>query len=161
MPSPIGRVRGVADGRGDGTGNGVSAYQPRTNAGTCAEQHGHRCPRHHRHCPGGEDADGGHLRHFGHRWATNVSYNYQWIRNDGTSDTDIQNATGSNYTLVDVDEGKTIKVRVSFTDDAGNGESLTSQATVSVAARPNSPATGAPTISGTAQVGETAPSGHA
>ena len=92
---------------------------------------------------------------------TNVSYNYQWIRNDGTSDTDIQNATGSNYTLVDVDEGKTIKVRVSFTDDAGNGESLTSQATVSVAARPNSPATGAPTISGTAQVGETAPSGHA
>ena len=41
---------------------------------------------------------------------TGVSYSYQWIRNDGTSDTDIQNATGSSYPLVDVDEGQTIKV---------------------------------------------------
>ena len=32
---------------------------------------------------------------------------------------------------------------------------MTSAATVAVAARPNRPATGAPTISGTAQVGET------
>ena len=34
---------------------------------------------------------------------TNVSYSYQWIRNDGSTDTDIQGATGSSYTLVDVD----------------------------------------------------------
>ena len=86
---------------------------------------------------------------------TNVSYSYQWIRNDGATDADIQDATGSSYSLVDADEGKTIKVKVSFTDDAGSDEALTSAATVSVAARPNSPATGAPTISGTAQVGET------
>ena len=86
---------------------------------------------------------------------TNVSYSYQWISNDGTSDTDIAVATDSSYTLVDADEGKTIKVRVTFTDDAGNGESLTCTATISVAARPNTPATGAPTIDGTAQVGET------
>ena len=85
----------------------------------------------------------------------NVSYSYQWIRNDGSSDTDITDATGSTYTLVDADEGKTIKVEVSFTDDAGNGESLTSEATAEVAARPNTPATGTPTISGTAKVGET------
>ena len=86
---------------------------------------------------------------------TNVSYSYQWIRNDGTSDSDISGATSSTYTLVDSDEGQTIKVRVSFTDDAGNEETLTSAATASVEARPNTPATGAPTISGTAQVGET------
>ena len=86
---------------------------------------------------------------------TNVSYSYQWIRNDGTSDTDITGATSSSYTLVANDEGNTIKVRVSFTDDEDNDETLTSAATSSVAAKPNSAATGAPTITGTAQVGET------
>ena len=86
---------------------------------------------------------------------TNVSFSYQWVRNDGSADTDIQDATGSTYTLVATDEGKTIKVKVTFTDDAGHGETLTSAATAAVAAAPNSPATGAPSISGTAQVGET------
>ena len=84
-----------------------------------------------------------------------VSYSYQWIRNDGTNDSDISGATSSTYALVDADEGKTIKVKVSFTDDAGNDESLTSAATGTVAARPNRAATGAPTITGTAQVGQT------
>ena len=84
-----------------------------------------------------------------------ATFTYQWIRNDGGQDADIQDATSSTYTLVDADEGKTIRVRVPFTDDAGNGESLTSAATNPVEAKPNSPATGAPTISGTARVGET------
>ncbi len=86
---------------------------------------------------------------------TNVSYSYQWIRNDGTNDADIGGQTGSTYTLTDEDVGKTIKVKVSFTDDAGNEETLTSAATAAVAARPNTPATGLPTISGTAQAGKT------
>ena len=86
---------------------------------------------------------------------TNVAYSYQWVRNDGSSDTDIGNATGGTYALVDADEGQAIKVKVSFTDDAGNEEILTSVATGLVAARPNTPATGAPTISGTVQVGGT------
>ena len=85
----------------------------------------------------------------------NVSYSYQWISNDGTSDTDITSATGTTYALVAADEGKTIKVRVSFSDDAANEETLTSDATAAVAARANSPATGVPTIGGTVQVGET------
>ena len=85
---------------------------------------------------------------------TNVTYSYQWIVNDGTADTDIADATDSTYTLVAAAEGKTIKVRVSFTDDADNEETLTSAATGEVEALPNRPATGAPTISGTAQVGE-------
>ena len=85
----------------------------------------------------------------------NATFTYQWIANDGTEDTDIQNATGSTYILAAADEGKTIKVRVSFTDDSGHQETLTSAVTVAVAAIPNSAATGAPTISGTAQVGQT------
>ena len=84
----------------------------------------------------------------------NANFTYQWIANDGTEDTDIQDATGSTYTVGADDEGKTIKVRVSFTDDGGNQETRTSDATVAVAPIPNSAATGAPTISGTAQVGQ-------
>ena len=81
----------------------------------------------------------------------NVSFSYQWLADD----TAIQGATNADYTLIEADEGKAITVQVSFTDDAGNDETLTSAATDAVAAKPNSPATGAPTISGTAQVGET------
>ena len=44
--------------------------------------------------------------------------------------------TGSTYTAVDADEGERLKVRVSFTDDAGNAESLTSAATHAVAPAP-------------------------
>ena len=84
---------------------------------------------------------------------TNATFNYQWLADD----TDISGATGSTYTLVEADEGKAITVQVSFTDDAGNDETLTSGATGAVATAPasNTPATGAPAISGTAQVGET------
>ena len=80
-----------------------------------------------------------------------VSFTYQWLA-DGT---EIAGATGLTYTVAATDEGKAIKVEVSFTDDVGNDESLTSAATDAVAARPNSLATGAPTISGAVQVGET------
>ena len=82
---------------------------------------------------------------------TNASYSYQWL----SDDMDIAGATATTYTLTDADEGAAIKVQVSFTDDAGNDESLTSAATGTVETRPNSPATGQPAISGTAQVGET------
>ena len=46
----------------------------------------------------------------------NVSFSYQWLADDA----DIEGATSSTYTPADADEGQTIKVRVSFTDDAGN-----------------------------------------
>ena len=61
----------------------------------------------------------------------NASFGYQWIR----AGADIGGATGSTYTPVAADEGKELKVRVSFTDDAGYDESLTSAATDAVAAR--------------------------
>ena len=87
---------------------------------------------------------------------TNNTYSYQWIRHDlaSSTDEDIAGATGSTYTVSAEDEGKGIKVQVSFTDDAGNAESLTSSAT-SAAAPPNSPATGLPGIIGFPQVGQT------
>ena len=65
---------------------------------------------------------------------TNVQYTYQWIRNDGTADTQILGATGATYTLAPADEDNTIKVSVSFTDDDGYSETLTSAATAAVVA---------------------------
>ena len=59
----------------------------------------------------------------------NVSFTYQWLADS----TEINDATGSSYTVADADAGKAIKVRVSFTDDGGNAESLTSAATAAVA----------------------------
>ena len=82
---------------------------------------------------------------------TNVSYSYQWI----AGGSDIDGATGSTYTLTSSEQGQTVQVRVTFTDDADNEETLTSAATVSVAAAPNREATGQPTIGGTPQVEET------
>ena len=79
-----------------------------------------------------------------------ATFTYQWLADD----TDITDATGSTYALVAADEGKTVKVQITFTDDAGNDESLTSAPTATVTAS-NTPATGEPTITGTAQVGET------
>ena len=73
-----------------------------------------------------EDADG----------LTNVTYSYQWI----AGGSDIDGAANSTYTLSDDDEGKAIRVRVSFTDDAGNDETLTSNA-VAAAVAPLPPLT--------------------
>ena len=70
----------------------------------------------------------------------NVSYTYQWIRvATDNSETNIASATASTYTLVTADQGTTIKVKVSFTDDANNDETLTSVATAAVVAAPNTP----------------------
>ena len=63
---------------------------------------------------------------------TNVSYKYQWIA-DGA---DIDGATGSTHELTSSEQGQTIQVRVTFTDDADNAETLTSEATEGVVAAP-------------------------
>ena len=47
---------------------------------------------------------------------------------DGTGESDIALANGTTYRLAAADLGKTVKVRVSFTDDAGSAESVTSEA---------------------------------
>ena len=58
---------------------------------------------------------------------TGAVFAYQWVR----SGADIEGAASSNYTVTGDDEGKPIHVRVTFTDDAGNAESLTSYAKLS------------------------------
>ena len=57
---------------------------------------------------------------------TNATFSYQWLADDGNAYTDISGATSSTYTLLPSDEGKAFRVRVSFTDDAGNEETRTS-----------------------------------
>ena len=63
-----------------------------------------------------------------------ASYSYQWIRVDGATETliDNPNPRGQGYSLQPADVGKALKVTVSFTDDAGNRESLTSGVTGTV-----------------------------
>ena len=101
---------------------------------------------------------------------------YLWYANDGADDTAIEGATGSTYTPVADDVGKTITVQVFFTDEFGYNEVVTSAPTAAVTGatentdrgahtetvkvetikvESNTPATGLPTITGTAQVGET------
>ena len=60
----------------------------------------------------------------------NAAFTYQWIA--GTAD--ITGATGSSHTLTSSEQGQAVKVRVTFDDDAGNPEILTSAATAPVAA---------------------------
>ena len=57
-----------------------------------------------------------------------ATFTYQWILVDGASETNISGATSSTYTPVASDEGKKIKVRVSFTDNLSGEESRTSEA---------------------------------
>ena len=59
---------------------------------------------------------------------TNVTYSYQWLADD----TEIDGATSSTYTVQSTDNGKVIKVRVTFTDDGSSDESLTSAGTAAV-----------------------------
>ena len=69
-------------------------------------------------------------------------YTFQWVRVDGT-ETDITGATNSTYMPVTADVGKTLKVKVSFTDGGGADETRTSLATAAVTAATTLP-TGCP-----------------
>ena len=75
---------------------------------------------------------------------TTPGYSYQWVRVDDSTTTNI-GTDSSTYTLVDDDGGKQIRVDVTFTDDESNTEGPLSSALTDAV---NSPATGAPSISG-------------
>ena len=77
-------------------------------------------------------------------------YSFQWLR-DGVA---ISGATARTYTVTTADAGARLSVRVSFEDGADFNESRTSAQTAMVPAI-NTPATGTPTISGAATVGQT------
>ena len=78
--------------------------------------------------------------------ATTATYKWQRFAADGTTlDTDSI-GTDSTYILTDADAGKTLKVVVSFTDDASNSEGpLTSAATAAITAAASC---AAPTLTG-------------
>ena len=86
---------------------------------------------------------------------TSPTYTYQWIRVDGGTEADISGANSSTYTLDAADLGKTIKVKVSFTDDASNTETLTSAATATVTADTTATCTGMCLVSNVGQTGIT------
>ena len=87
---------------------------------------------------------------------TGATFAWQWLSSDGIADAAIAGATAASYAIAPADLGKTLKVRVTFTDDRGTEETLTGAATAAVvSAAPNTPATGFPAISGTLRVGET------
>ena len=75
-----------------------------------------------------------------------ASYAYQWYADDS----EIAGATEILYTLTTAERGKRITVSITFTDDAGNAESLTSEPTAAVVPEPNSPASGQPRVTGSA-----------
>ena len=87
---------------------------------------------------------------------TGVAFSYQWL----SGDSELTGETNSSYTLASTDFGQAVAVRVTFTDDAGNEEVLTSEGIYPImTATENTPATGQPTISGTALVGQTLAAG--
>ena len=70
---------------------------------------------------------------------TTATYTYQWLRvdADGVSNETNIGANAATYTPVAADVGKQIKVQVSFTDDRGHVETVTSDATVAVTGNDN------------------------
>ena len=68
-----------------------------------------------------EDADG----------LSGAAFAFQWV----SGDAEVGGATGASYTLEEADPGSAVRVRVTFTDDAGHEETLTSAATAAVAPR--------------------------
>ena len=63
-----------------------------------------------------------------------AAYAWQWLAVDGATETEIAGATGESWTLTAAEAGRTIRVRVTFTDDGGTEETLVSVATEAVAA---------------------------
>ena len=63
---------------------------------------------------------------------SNAAFNYQWVRSTAGSHSDISGATRDTYVITSADAESKIKVRVSFTDDDGYAETLTSASTASV-----------------------------
>ena len=82
---------------------------------------------------------------------TSVSYEYQWAGFDGTVTTNMTGATSETYTLQPEDAGSQIQVTITFTDDLSNPEGPLSSALTDAV---NTPATGAPTITGAARVSQ-------
>ena len=65
-----------------------------------------------------------------------ATFAYRWFSNDGTGDEAIGDAVEAAYTVAGADVGRTLRVRVTFTDGGGSEETLVSAPTAPVAAAP-------------------------
>jgi glucose/arabinose dehydrogenase/PKD repeat protein len=86
-----------------------------------------------------------------------ITFTRQWRRCDtsGAACADIAGATATTYLVGAADTGSTIRIRVNATNTAGNASADSTQTAV-VAAAPAAPSnTAPPTITGTAQQGQT------
>ncbi len=63
---------------------------------------------------------------------TSPTYAWQWVRTSGGTETEIAGATSASYTVAAADGGAKLKVEMSFTDDDGTTETLTSAETAVV-----------------------------
>ena len=66
---------------------------------------------------------------------TAATFAYQWLR-IGAGETEIPSATTASYTPTAADAGFRLRVRVTFTDDGGGAESVTSARTAAVLGEP-------------------------
>ena len=55
-----------------------------------------------------------------------ATFEYRWLADDGVTEVEIAQATGTTFTPTAAEVGKTIRVRVTFTDDRGTREELVS-----------------------------------
>ena len=88
------------------------------------------------------------------------TFTYQWMRvdSDGSSNPTNVGSNSATYTLVAADVGKKFKVQVSFTDDMGSDESVTSEAyplTGTVMAANDPPTVVSVAVTSTPAVGDT------
>ncbi|MFI8608428.1 peroxidase family protein [Pseudomonas sp. NPDC077649] len=79
-----------------------------------------------------------------------VTFAYQWQAGSGDSFSNIAGATAQSFTLTAAQAGQQVRVQVSYTDNRGTFESLTSVATAIVASAVIMGTSGPDTISGTA-----------
>ena len=80
---------------------------------------------------------------------------YQWqVQGTGGVWTDIDGATNAEFTPTDAEVGSAVRAVLSYTDDQGEDETVTSAATAAVG-EPNILPEGAVTVSGTATQGQT------
>ena len=84
-----------------------------------------------------------------------VTYKYQWVRVDAGTDTDISGAEGQTYVLQEADQGKKVKVRVTFDDYDRNAEERESAETDSIGVKANIPPAFHPDEDGMREVEET------
>ena len=83
----------------------------------------------------------------------NAVFSYRWVRLDGAEETEVGTDSDS-YSVVAADEGKRIRVEVTFTDDLGAAEGPLASipATVLDASPPLSSSCGTPALAGRVQI---------